>query len=271
MRLKVITLFLAIQVLSFFIWKTVSPDVQVMANEPVQMIHAVSDTISVSNKQEDRLKFSVRHFNDSQEILNNSLQERINKVFKKLPSNHINTIEDIVLDYDVNAYRGLGGNNLIILNGIRMDENEFVGVLIHETAHNVDYDYLVPSENKIVSDFKDGSHYLYTTDPSIDFYQISWENETTLKKTANNFDFVSGYAMSDPFEDFAETYTYYVLHNADFKALTASSPDLYAKYHFMKYKVFNGVEFDTGDDEVSMNNRPWDTTLLSYDLNAFLE
>ena len=75
--------------------------------------------------------------------------------------------------------------------------------------------------------------------------------------------------MSDPFEDFAETYTYYVLHNEDFKALVSSSPKLYAKYRFMKYRVFNGIEFNTGDGEVIIHNRPWDTTLLNYELEEF--
>ncbi len=263
MRLKAITLFLAIQVLSFFVWKTMSTDIQVMAKEPVQITHAVSE----ETVQPD---FSVRHFNDSQESLNNALQERIKKVFDSLPTDHVNTVEDIVLDYDTNAHRGLGGNNLIILRGVRMDEKEFIGVLVHETAHNVDYGFLVHKNEEEVSNFKDGSYPLYITDPSIDFYRISWENENTLKKTASNLDFVSGYAMSDPFEDFAETYTYYVLHNEDFRALVSSSPNLYAKYRFMKYRVFNGVEFNTGDGEVNIHNRPWDTTLLSYDLEEFL-
>jgi hypothetical protein len=263
MRLKALTLFLAIQVLSFFVWKTMSTDIQVMAEGPAQTTHAVSE-------EKIQPEFSVRHFSDSQENLNDVLQERIKKALNSLPAEHVNTIEDIVLDYDTNAYRGLGGNNLIILRGVRMDEKEFIGVLVHETAHNVDYGFLVHKKEEKISNFKDGSYPLYITDLSVDFYRISWEDENTLKNTASNLDFVSGYAMSDPFEDFAETYTYYVLHNEDFKALVSSSPNLYAKYRFMKYRVFDGVEFNTGDGEVRIHNRPWDTTLLNYELEEFL-
>jgi len=259
---KTLTLFLFIQALSFFIWTTMPKDTRVMANEPVTT-HAVSE-------ERTQPEFSMRNFDDSKITINKALKEQIQTVLDELPAEHANTVEDIVLDYNPGAHRGLGGNNLIILRGIGMDTQEFIGVLVHETGHNVDYGYLTHKKTETESGFMDGSYPVYITDPSVDFYRISWDDETTLKKTANNLDFVSGYPMTDPFEDFAETYTYYVLHNEDFKALTASSPKLYAKYRFMKYRVFDGTEFNTGDGEVRQNNRPWDITLLGYDLEEFL-
>lgn len=267
---KTLTLFLLIQAFSFFIWMTMPKNVQVMAKEPVLAIET-PDTAGKRAAAETRSypEFSMRNFDDSKMAINTSLKEQIKTALNKLPAEHADTVEDIVLDYNPSAHRGLGGNNLIILRGVGMDTKELIGVLVHETAHNVDYDYLIAKKEEEKSEFKDGSQPLYITDPSVDFYRISWGDDTTLKKTANNLDFVSGYAMTDPFEDFAETYTYYVLHNEDFKALTASSPDIYAKYRFMKYRVFNGTEFSTGDGEVKQNNRPWDTTILSYDLNSF--
>ena len=263
MRLKTFTLFLAIQVLSFFIWQTAFSE-KTAVIEPAQTVHAASD--------EARLHpdFTARNISDSQIRLDTANKNQIKSALDKLPAEHANTVRNIILDYSPNAYRGLGGNNLIILRGIAMDAKELVGVLVHETGHNVDYGYLTHKKTEKKSAFKDGSLPVYITDPSVDFYRISWEDEFTLKNTASNLDFVSGYAMTDPFEDFAETYTYYVLHNADFKALAASSPKLYAKYRFMRYRVFDGVEFDMGDGEVNMNSRPWDITLLGYDLNAFL-
>lgn len=264
MRLKAISLFLAIQVLSFGIWQTTSSHNEVLANEPVAEVHPASE------KDQSNVDFSIRNFNESIVNLNIAQKKKINEALRELPEEHASSVEKIVLDYNKNAGRGLGGNNLIILRGINMSYEELIGVLIHETAHNVDYDYLSPKKMVEKSGFKDGPHPLYITDPSIDFYRISWENELNLKNTASNLDFVSGYAMSDPFEDFAETYTYYVLHNADFKALAVSSPKLYAKYRFMKYRVFSGVEFDTGDGIVNLNNRSWDTTILNYSLSDFL-
>ncbi|MBU1935165.1 putative zinc-binding metallopeptidase [Patescibacteria group bacterium] len=238
-----------------------------MATEPA----SESTTHEVAQQETSlELDFSARNFSESQISLNATLQEQIIEAMEVLPSSHAETVEKIILDYNQQAHRGLGGNNLVILRGVNMGIKELVAVLIHETGHNVDYGYLVEKNEDEISEFKDGNYPLYITDPSIDFYRISWENETTLKNTSSNLDFVSGYAMSDPFEDFAETYVYYVLHNADFRTLTASSPDLYAKYRFMKYRVFDGVEFDTGDAQVNLNNRPWDITVLSYDLEELL-
>lgn len=264
MRFKVFTLFLAIQVLSFGIWQTISNDNDALASEPTAEIHSASEKTQVN------VDFGMRNFNESIVSLNIAQKAKITEALEKLPSSHADSVENIILDYNKNAGRGLGGNNLIILRGVGMSYEELIGVLVHETGHNVDYAYLSPKKEEKKSNFKDGPYPLYITDPSIDFYRISWENEATLKNTATNLDFVSGYAMTDSFEDFAEAYTYYVLHNADFKALAASSPKLYAKYRFMKYRVFNGVEFSTGDGEVNMNNRPWDTTILSYSLSDFL-
>ena len=264
---KTLTLFLFIQAFSFFIWITMPKNTQVMANEPALTTeaHAVSQ---VNNKVE--IIFRTRNIVESALELNEYQKGQIELALSHLPIEHAQTIKNIVLDYNPKAHRGLGGNNLVILRGIGMDDKEFISVLVHETGHNVDYGYLTHENTEERSAFRDGGHSIYITDPSVDFYQISWEDEKTLKKTANNLDFVSGYAMTDPFEDFAETYTYYVLHNEDFKTLTASSPKLYAKYQFMKERVFNDAEFNTGDSQVIMYNRPWDTTVLSYDLEEFL-
>jgi len=264
MRFKAITLFLAIQAISFCLWKAIATNNQALANVPAPIVHAVSEEIQLG------IDFSMRNFNESIVSLNTAQKAKITEALEVLPQGHISSIDKIILDYNKTAGRGLGGNNLIILRGVGMGYEELIGVLVHETAHNVDYAYLSPKKEEKASNFKDGSYQLYITDPSIDFYRISWEDEFTLKNTANNLDFVSGYAMSDPFEDFAETYTYYVLHNADFKALASSSPKLYAKYRFMKYRVFKGEEFNTGDGIVNLNNRPWDTTILSYTLSDFL-
>jgi hypothetical protein len=235
-----------------------------MAIEPVSNTHAVSDVQKVTPD------FDVRNFDESRFDLNTLQKTDINAALEVLPVDHSSTVKNIILDYKADAGRGLGGNNLIILRGLNMSESELIGVFVHEVGHNVDYAYLSPKKLEKESEFKDGSYPLYVTDASLDFYRICWENEKTRKKTVSNLDFVSGYAMSDPFEDFAETYIYYVLHNADFKALTAESPKLLAKYRFMQYHVFGGVEFDTGDGVVRANNRPWDITILAYDLEKFL-
>jgi hypothetical protein len=265
MRLKIFALFVAIQALSFGIWTAVSP-----ANASVPAAVITEASVHPASESALDLNFQNRNMDEEKRFLDAIRQNQIETALKKLPAEHAASVKDIILDYSEKAHRGLGGNYMIIIRAVEMGTEEFVGVLIHETGHNVDYAFLKETEKKERSEFKDGSLSLYESDPSLDFYRISWENEDQRKHEANNMDFVSGYAMTDPFEDFAETYTFYVLHNKDFKVLASSSDALLAKYKFMKDKVFNGVEFDTGDGDVNIANRPWDTTVLSYDIDQFL-
>lgn len=245
------------------------------ANEPTQ-IHPATASASLpslptkAKNPEYSLRFSNRNMGEEKRFLNSIKKNQIETALKKLPSEHVQSVKNIILDYDPLAHRGLGGSELIILRAVDMGTEEMLAVLIHELGHNVDSGYLTPKEEKVKSAFEDWGVPLYETDSSLDFYSISWTSDEKRKQTAINTDFVSGYAMSDCFEDFAESYAYYVLHNKDFKRLAASSEALYAKYHFMKYEVFGGAEFDTADGIVKEKQRPWDVTVLHYDFSEFL-
>ena len=268
MRLKVITLFLALQLISFGIWKTMSSPQTVMADPvpaPIAVTHAAAGQATTP-----KVDFAVRHLESPQYASLNSVEARALEAMAKLPAGHVQSVKNIILDFDKTAHRGYGGNGMIILRAVDMGSAEFVGVLVHEIGHNVDSSFLKPADNRKVSAFMDMNNPVYQSDNSVRFYSISWMDEKTMKNSAVNMDFVSGYAMSDPFEDFAETYAYYVLHGNDFRALTATSAALYAKYNFMKDVVFNGQEFDTDDGKVEANNRPWDVTLIGYDLQKFI-
>lgn len=229
-------------------------------------------SIPVSDVEEFTLSlhFATRNMGVEKRFLNSIKENQIKTALKKLPEEHANSVKNIILDYNPAAHRGLGGNSMIILRAVNMGTAEMVGVLVHELGHNVDFAYLTPEKKDKPSVFRDGALTLYESDPSVDFFRVSWLMNDKRKTAATNMDFVSGYAMSDPFEDFAESYVYYVLHNKDFKKLATSSKALYAKYRFMKYQVFDGVEFDTGDGFVEEDQRPWDITVQDYDLNHFL-
>ena len=276
MRLKVLSLFAAIQVLSFGIWTGFS-HAQTSAVQPAESapVHSAPSIPVVSATElpqgsEHVVRYSSQNLSETGYYLNAIKENQIDTALKALPPDHAGTVKNIIIDYNPAIRRGMGGNNQIILRGVNMSAAEMIAVLIHEVGHNVDYGYLEPSDEEIESGFVDGRLTLYESDPSIDFYRLSWVSEGQRKESAKQTDFVSGYAMSDCFEDFAETYVYYVLHNKDFKRLTASSETLYAKYQFMKYQVFSGMEFDTGDGLVSIAKRPWDITVLDYDFTEFL-
>ncbi len=277
MRLKILFLFVAIQLFSFGIWTNLShaEPFTAQVNEVTQ-VHSAPTSPAIVVEQTDAeapdllLRFANRNMSEERRFLNAIKKNQILTALQKMPLEHAQSIESITLDYSLQANRGLGGNNQVILRGVDMGTEEMIAVLIHELGHNVDFAYLTPKNQAVKSAFVDGRTQLYKSDASVDFYAISWESAGKRKKAAVNTDFVSGYAMSDPFEDFGETYTFYVLHNKDFKKLAASSDAMYAKYLFMKYQVFDGVEFDTGDGLVEEGKRPWDVTVLNYDYSQLL-
>lgn len=135
---------------------------------------------------------------------------------------------------------------------------EFLAVWVHEFAHYLDLYYL---ENN------------WWYDPSDDFYNISWESIKTIKSWMNWEDFVSGYAMTNKYEDFAESFTYYVLHNEDFLAKTNSSEILKQKYDFFQENLFDQELFKT--DLYKTTNKIqdyyWDTTKINFSLENFLQ
>jgi hypothetical protein len=286
MRLKVLSLFLAIQLASFALWQgvqalepksdpkpvAVTLKKEVVATLPSEPVAAVA-THEAAKPKLNSIRFSESADGKNYQPVETERKSELLQVMGKLPSTHISSLKNLILDNDPNANRGLGGKSLIILRGVNMDKSEEAAVLIHEIGHNVDLGYLNGPDDAPASEFKDGRTVVREGDPSLDFYRISWTNEKARAKTAVNFDFVSGYAMTDPFEDFAETYAYYILHNRDFQSKLQTSEALAKKYNYMKNEVFGGRVFDTGvsEDGQMLNQRPWDVTVLSYNLDKFLE
>jgi len=271
MRLKVILSFLAIQFVSFALWQGVHAwgKPQPIIATPLEIIEHKS--AKTPEQPFPNVRFSARSEDKKTGELSPDKKIEILSVLEKLPKEQVMTLKNIILDYNPNAHRGLGGKGIIIIRAVDMETEEFYGVMVHELGHNVDLGYLGESSKNKISEFKDNKKPIYETDPSLDFYKISWGNEKTRKKSAANQDFVSGYAMSDPFEDFAESYVYFVLHNKDFKSKTQNSDNLLAKYNYMKNTVFSGKEFDTGEYLTeNLTRQPWDITILPYNLTSFL-
>ena len=78
--------------------------------------------------------------------------------------------------------------------------------------------------------------------------------------------------MTNKYEDFAESYTYYVLHNFDFLKKAKKSSILMKKYDFFEKFIFRKSEFKETD--FSLNNEVkgyyWDITKIDFSLENFL-
>jgi hypothetical protein len=192
------------------------------------------------------------------------------RTLKSLPVESVSRLKNLTLYFSDEGRRGLGGGTTVILRCQNVTDEELVSVLVHEMGHITDTGVLVGSESAAASSYMDGSNNVKADDESLDFYNISFENESTVREDATELDFVSGYAMTDPYEDFAESYDYYVLHGNDFRELAQYNAALQQKYDFLKNNVFKGYEY--GDEEVSKADifaRKYDVTVLPYDMEEF--
>lgn len=139
-----------------------------------------------------------------------------------------------------------------------LSQEEFLAVAIHEFAHFVDIYYF---QKKVINDLSEN------------FYWISWESTKVMLPWQTQKDFVSGYSMTNKYEDFAETFTYYILHNQDFLEKAQSSEILMKKYKYFWVYFFKRDNFKWED--FSQNNEILDyyrdITKIPYNLENLLQ
>jgi len=182
-------------------------------------------------------------------------------------NNFKKTIKMIFIDWN-NMRRWYASHHIVYLNvGNVKNNKEFFNVLIHELWHIFDLWVLNWSsklKSRLYTEFSDSV--FSVDDPSIEFYKISWISEKIRRWWQSVRDFVSGYGMTDPFEDFAETFNVYMNHYLYFKYLAYNNYILQLKFDFID-RYFNGFHFF--DDKNSLkkvklnpSRRPWDSTIM---------
>lgn len=139
-----------------------------------------------------------------------------------------------------------------------MTVSELLAVSIHEFWHFYDLYILEKKVSLDISDY---------------FYYISWEWVSTIKAGQEQKDFVSWYSMTNKYEDFAESFTYYILHNSDFYKKSEDSPVLREKYDFFSKFVFRNDEFksDNYKTTTEIKNYYRDITKIEFSLENFLQ
>ncbi len=139
-----------------------------------------------------------------------------------------------------------------------MKKDELLALFIHEFSHYVDL-YFFERED--------------WADISNEFYDICWYSTIVLNPWLEQKDFVSGYAMTNKYEDFAESLTYYVFHNADFLEKTHYSSVLLKKYYFIKNTLFSDGSFKNTDFSQGNEVRSYyrDITKIPFSEKKFLQ
>ncbi len=163
----------------------------------------------------------------------------------------------IILDADRDEPRGQATGRTVTLALSMDDIDEFSKVLVHEIGHVVDIRYFTKN--------------VFGFDRSRDFYAISWTDAMVKRSEAELSDFPSGYALSNQYEDFAESFAYYVFHNDEFRARTRDNPAMRRKYEFLSKYVFSDASFQfTSFGVEDASGYFWDTTKLPIDSKKYL-
>jgi|GEM_PF-571897 len=191
-----------------------------------------------------------------------------NNVLMSLPETCRDTLQNFYVRYQKPENRGLAGKSVMILDGTVPDE-EFRALFVHESGHNWDLGCLTGSADSGKSSFSDGDEAIYKNDPSLGFYQISWLTSEVQRSDTRNEDFVSGYASYNIFEDFAESFAYFVLQNDAFAKRAQDNVALARKYIWLRDVLFQGnIPQIASGKSVWKGKVPWDITKLEYVWNA---
>ncbi len=144
-----------------------------------------------------------------------------------------------------------------------MDYNNFLEVLTHELWHVIDLWFIEWKSYKKSSTFKEfGRENFAKDDDSIDFYSLSFLSEKVKKPWSYAKDFVSWYALTNIFEDFAESFNMYVNHNHVFRQMAKESNILQKKYNIID-DILDGKYLQTNKNfDYKYSYRPWDTTKI---------
>ena len=147
------------------------------------------------------------------------------------------------------------GNKLTLSANIN-NLSEAVKVLVHEMGHIVDLHYL-PN--------------FWDYDPSENFYNVSWASYNVKRKWSKISDFVSWYALTNKYEDFAESFAFFIFHNEDFQRLALKNIFISRKYNFFKKYVFMNSEFSNTSFETNqIATYNWDTTKIPINFKKYL-
>lgn len=182
-----------------------------------------------------------------------------------IPCELVQGLRNVVIYDDPQKPRALASASSIHLRYDTLSLPEAENVLIHELGHVVDLGGINSTEFSLPSGFTDGNATIYQDDPSVRFYEISWKNNTTWKSDIARKDFVTGYAGTDPFEDFSESFLFYIQHGNAFRAMAKENATLQQKYDFIQTEVFDGKEFFTGVVPFELEKREWDATKIGVD------
>jgi hypothetical protein len=163
----------------------------------------------------------------------------------------------VLIDGNMKEPRWRMKDKKVLLSNLVSRDSEFIKLFVHEFAHFIDI-YLL-TESLVYSDL------------SKDFYAISWI-DTSVKRAGEWMgSFVTGYAATNKYEDFAESFVFYVFHNRAFADMALKNESLRRKYLFFSEYIFREQEFVQTDFTLwTLPSYSWDSTKIPISLKKYL-
>lgn len=178
------------------------------------------------------------------------------------------TIYSIRLNKDIDWRRWYAGHHSITINLWWIKSNkELKEVITHELWHVIDLGIIWWYSTKLDTDYTEfGEESFSIDDHSLEFYNLSWLSEKIRKDISSYKDFVSWYALTDPFEDFAECVNLYLNHYKVFAEMSKTNYIISQKFEFMKQLFWNKYIFtdqaNLSKIQSDSTRRPWDSTKI---------
>ena len=206
----------------------------------------------------DGTSTKVEGFGDSKELTNKEIGEYIESI---IPTDHLSECDSIEYSPELDRFDGntvlgtyeVGSHDIDIADEAKFpNEDEMLDTIVHEIGHNA-------------------QAHLETMQPEFANTWTNIHNNSWVAFSENGMGFVSDYARTNRFEDFAESYCSYI---RDPDLLKFVSPE---KYNFMKENVFsNEIYFQDLDlsqmpfSSYEMNIEPTLNTLENKESIAYM-
>ena len=197
--------------------------------------------------------FSPKSYENEIKILENNI---LSIISKNIFNEKISTLKIDLIKEKIDRRWKMNKKEIKLFWANEDKKTEYISIFIHEFWHYIDLYFL---EKKVYLDI------------STKFYNISWASTKIKKINQVSSDFVSWYSMTNKYEDFAESFTYYILHNRDFLERTKQSIILKEKYDFFSEYIFKNKEFfNTKYNNLKIENYYRDITKINYNENDFI-
>ena len=165
--------------------------------------------------------------------------QNINAILSKNYPSLEEWLISIIIKNEPWGKRWYANHHAIVINSDKIQDDEYIEVLTHELWHIIDLwiiEWSTQIKNPLFTEFD--KQVFSINDISLLYYTLSRESEKIRKEEIKKEDFCTIYAMSNPFEDFAECINLYLNHNNYFNTIKKSSTILDKKYNFIA-QIFN--------------------------------